>query len=327
MPIITPRGGGNENFNARLLKAGIKIMSEEDAKSQDIRPARIGLLNLMPAVAMEVTETQWLKWIGGQALLQIEPVLIKFDNDKRERDGSSRQKVLKRYTPFSEIVDKGLDGLIVTGDNLEIQQHIGFASRDPLPFEDIRYYEQLCKVIDWADENVGSTIYSCLGAHFALNYKYDLHREVGKEKIFGVYEHEKTNEFSEFTAGMNDTVKSPHSRWGNIAVDAVVKTERLSVLAINSYIGWLAIESINKANGIDLFLQGHPEYDKFDLHKEYQRDKFEGRSMPENYYKNNDPKKANVSLSWLTDARVLHENWIGQVYAKYSNPKSSQKEA
>lgn len=321
MPIITPRGGGNEKFNERLIKAGIKLISEEDAKSQDIRPARIGLLNLMPAPAMEVTEIQWLKWIGGQKLLQIEPVLIKFDNDKRERPGSSRQKVLKRYTPFSEVAIKGLDGLIVTGDNLEIQQHIGFASRAPLPFEDIRYYEQLCKVIDWADENVGSTIYSCLGAHFALNYKYGLPREVGKEKFFGVYEHEKTNNFSDFTTGMNDTIKSPHSRWGNITVDAVNSAEGLRTLAINSYVGWLAIESNNHANGKDLFLQGHPEYDEFDLHIEYQRDKSEGRSIPENYYKNNDPRKANVALSWLTDARILHENWIGQVYAKYSDPE------
>lgn len=320
MPIITPSGGGNEKFNERLVKAGIKLITEESAYSQDIRPARIGLLNLMPAPAMEVTETQWLKWIGGQALLQIEPVLIKFDADKREREGSSRQKVLKRYTPFSEVAINGLDGLIITGDNLEIQQHIGFASRAPLPFEDIRYYEQLCKVIDWADENVGSTIYSCLGAHFTLNYKYGLPREVGKEKIFGIYEHEKTNIYSEFTAGMSDTIKAPHSRWGNIPVSEARSIEGLKILAISSFAGWLAIESTNKTHGKDLYLQGHPEYDKYDLHTEYQRDKKEGRSIPENYYINNKPIKDNVRLSWLSDARVLHENWIGQVYAKYSKP-------
>jgi homoserine O-succinyltransferase len=317
MPIITPKGGGNEKFNERLAKAGIKIISEEDAKTQDIRPARIGLLNLMPAPAMEVTETQWLKWIGS-TLLQIEPVFIKFDNDKRENDGASRQKVLKRYTPFSEVAINGLDGLIITGDNLEIQQHVGFASRDPLPFEDIRYYKQLCEIIDWADKNVGSTIYSCLGAHFALNYKYGLNREVSNEKIFGIYEHARTSTISNFTAGMNDNIKSPHSRWGNIPVSRVDLIEELQVLAVNSSIGWLAIESTNKSQGKDLYLQGHPEYDQYDLHTEYQRDKKEGRAIPENYYANNDPKKEDVSLSWISDARVLHENWISHVYSQYS---------
>jgi homoserine O-succinyltransferase/O-acetyltransferase len=325
MPIIASASGGDQCLYERLEDAGVPLIDETAAKSQDIRPARIGIMNLMPAKAMEATETQWLRWIGSQALLQIEPVLIKFDGDKREEPGASRQEVLKRYTPFSEVAEGGLDGLIITGDNLEIRQHEGFssrdpASRDPLPFDEIRYYEQLREVIDWAENNVASTIYSCLAAHFALNYRHGLVREIGKEKIFGVFDHEVMDPASEFMRGMNDSIRSPHSRWGNTPAELVEDDKELRILAASARIGWLAVERFNRTGGTDLFLQGHPEYGRFELHSEYERDKPEGRKIPENYYTHDSGNPSDIRITWSTDARVFHENWVGHIYSRFSQP-------
>lgn len=319
MPIIVPSGGGDQCLFDRLEAAGVPLIDEESAKSQDFRPARIGLMNLMPAPAMEATEIQWLRWIGGQRLLQIEPVLIKFDDDDRERRGSSRENILGRYTPFSQAAEKGLDGLIITGDNLEIQQHVGLSTRKPLPFEKIRYYDQLREVVDWAGYNVRSTVYSCLAAHFALNYLHDLPRELGDEKVFGVYDHEVVGLTSSLMRGADDTFRSPHSRWGNTPLDKVASVNELKILAFSPQVGWLAIERTNRANGTDMFLQGHPEYDRLDLHREYLRDREGGRRIPAGYYNGDIPHAEHVNLTWSTDARMLHENWIGQLYAGYAN--------
>lgn len=193
MPIISP--DNDPCLQERLVGAGISVIDESAAASQDIRPARIGLLNLMPEAAMERTETQWLRWIGNQVLLQIKPVLIKFDDDRREDPGASRENILKRYTPFSQAADQGLDGLIVTGDNLEIRKHTGFSSFTPrdfevLPPDEIKYYRQLQEVMNWADKNVHSSFYSCLAGQLLLHHRYGLQREVGEQKIFGVYSHE-----------------------------------------------------------------------------------------------------------------------------------------
>lgn len=117
MPIIIPEGA--EYLGSRLDNAGAAVVSELAAAQQDIRPARIGLLNLMPAAAMERTEIQWLRYIS-HTVLQIDPVLIKFDDDFRERQGASRSRVLERYKRFSEVASEGLDGLVVTGDNIEL---------------------------------------------------------------------------------------------------------------------------------------------------------------------------------------------------------------
>lgn len=157
MPIVI--NAELQGLSNRLRHAGAVVLDEEQALKQDIRPARIGLLNLMPAPAMEATENQWLRYISN-TVLQIEPVLMKFDDDPRELDpGASRQKILERYTPFSEIKSLGLDGLIVTGDNLELRKE-NSTKHEALPFEEIKYGDSLKAIIDWAKENVFSTIYS-----------------------------------------------------------------------------------------------------------------------------------------------------------------------
>jgi homoserine O-succinyltransferase len=311
MPIIIP-DGELCGLQERLSNAGAAVLSEDQALHQDIRPARIALLNLMPAETMERTETQWLRYMS-HSVLQIEPVLLKFDDDVREREGASRASELCRYTPLKDIVGTAIDALIVTGDNLE-QREKPDGSLEPLPFEDITYAQQLVDVIDWARGNVRSTIYSCLASHFVLDYLYGLDREVGKSKIFGVYEHAVMHDVeSDLTEGVDDTIRAPHSRWGNIPVEAF-ETTPVEVLAANEQIGWLMAQDDNQAGGRDVFIQGHPEYDRNDLHFEHVRDGNFAQDCPENYY-SADGKPV---LSWANDARTIHTNWIASIYRHFS---------
>ena len=318
MPIIVPEGCSGDRLYSNLSEEAVPLLREEEAASRDIRPARIGLLNLMPAEAMQATETQWLRWMG-QSVLQIEPVLMKFDGDRREASGASRQEILADYLPFSRVADAGLDGLVVTGDNQEIEKHEGFSSgKSPREFEDLMYEKQLREVVDWARDNVGTTIYSCLGGHFALHHLYNLERKVDVDKkTFGVYRHDVVDEDSPFVRDMNSVIISPHSRWGNISVEEMERINELKVLAISQRVGWLLATSPNHAGGADLFVQGHPEYFKRDLDAEYRRDRENGQEVPQSYYEEDDPAKP-IEHSWRTDARALHGNVIAEIYERIS---------
>jgi homoserine O-succinyltransferase len=313
MPIIIPTGEMS-GLHERLSAAGAAVISQEQAEQQDIRPARIALLNLMPAEAMKRTETQWLQYMS-HSVLQIEPVLVKFDDDKRERVGASRAEVLNRYRPFREVADSQIDGLIVTGDNLELRQSPDADPTDPLPFEEISYAEQLADVIDWARSNVRSTIYSCLASHFVLDYLYGVEREVTGTKTFGVFDHRVDHTVeSEITLGLDDTFRAPHSRWGDVPVE-LLGTTAVRVLARNNAIGWLLAEDTNEAGGSDLYIQGHPEYDRCDLQIEHVRDGGLTQDQPEGYYS----PEGKPRLTWSNDARALHANWIASLYRHFSD--------
>lgn len=311
MPIVIPRG--EEGLGERLRQSGAAVIGEAAALHQDIRPARIGLLNLMPAATMESTEQQWLRYIS-HTVLQIEPVLMKFDDDFREREGASRSQILGRYQPLSSVAEQGLDGLIVTGDNLELKAGIDIAYDRPelLPFTDIQYAKPLAETIDWARSNVRSTVYSCLASHYALHHLFGIERQGGDRKIFGVFEHVLNRTDSNFTVGMDDTVAAPHSRWGDMPPEEL-ENAGIQLLAVSREVGWLLAQSKNQAGGDDLFIQGHPEYDRYDLHAEYQRDRDAGQKPPQNYYRAEQPR-----LTWVTDARALHGNWIASLYDSFS---------
>lgn len=313
MPIIIPSSDTN-GLHERLIEAGATVMSQSQAAGQDIRPARIALLNLMPADAMERTETQWLRYMS-HSILQIEPVLLKFDDDPRERAGASRADVLSHYQPFGEAADSKIDGLIVTGDNLELRNDSDSDAPELLPFDDISYASQLRHVIDWARSNVHSTIYSCLASHFAMDHLYGVEREVGRTKTFGVYKHRVSHTTaSELTAGMDDSIRAPHSRWGNIPTAALGETA-IGVLASNSKIGWLLAQDTNNAGGHDVYIQGHPEYDRLDLRAEHLRDGGADLGKPAGYYS----RSGQPRLTWANDARALHDNWITTLYHHFSN--------
>lgn len=306
MPIIIT-SKLNHTIEQRLAQAGAVTISQKKAQSQDIRPARIGILNLMPAEAMQATEVQWLRYMSN-TLLQIEPVFIKFDDDWRESKGSSRSQILADYLSFSEVKESGLDGLIVTGDNLELTAN----KSELLPLDQIRYAKQLEEVLQWAKSNVYSTIYSCLASHFALHYFHGLQRRPIKTKTFGVFTH-AVDTHSLFTQGVDDTMRAPHSRWGSIGAGELTGSG-VQILAQNTEVGWLLAQEKNQAKGYDLYIQGHPEYDRNDLKKEFQRDH---NTLPANYFRDNDPSQE-PALSWTNDARALHSNWITMLYTQFS---------
>jgi homoserine O-succinyltransferase len=310
MPIITPEN--DPGLFQRLEQAGAAVLTQEAAQAQDIRPARIGILNLMPATAMEATELQWLKNIS-HTVLQVEPVLLRFDDDHRTAPGSSRAEILKRYTTISEVEENGLDGLIVTGDNLELDPSHTKSPR-LLPFDQIKYAEQLRAVVNWADKEVKSTIYSCLASHFMLDHIYGLRRDTPSTKFFGVYDHTVNHDSTDLLiAGMDDVLRSPHSRWGNVPVEQIARYTDLEVLAVSEQVGWLILSGVSEYGNRRRFYQGHPEYDTADLQREHERDA--GSPAPENYYH---PITGQPQLTWANDRTVLHANFINDLYRNYS---------
>jgi homoserine O-succinyltransferase/O-acetyltransferase len=304
-------------FARRLDEAAIPHIDEAQAAQQDIYPLDVGLANLMPAPAMKATELQWFRWFGNHALLQIRPHFVKFDDDQRERSEASRAAILKRYTPLSEIADRGLHTLIVTGDNVETRDVNMAAGREPIKLEEITYKQKLDGLIEFS-ETVPVTIFSCLAAHYALHRIHGLDRKILDldKKISGVYQHEVTAPDSPLMRGMGDVVVSPHSRWGDISAEEVAKVPTLKLLAISSVVGWLALEERLPNGNLRIYLQGHPEYDKNDLDSEYKRDRSKDpqtATLPANYYPSDDCSKT-PECNWPPYARVLHENILGETY-------------
>ena len=317
MPIIIRE----EQFRlkSRLIKAGAIVLDDIDAANQKVRPARIGLINLMPAATMEVTELQWLRYMSNTAV-QIDPVLIKFDKDFRERAGASRANILTRYIPFSEAKKNGLDGLIITGGNLELANVQKGEQKIGLDFIEFKFYDQLRDIISWARSNVYSTIYSCIASHFALDQLFEMKRNIMPQKLFGVFDHEVHDTLSSpFTKGIDDIIRAPHARWGSVDISEFVNKD-IEVLASCKTAGWLIAQSRNSLGGHDMFLQGHPEYDRYDLHREFQRDWAigEAKSIPHGYYRNDNPASLS-QLTWANDARALHSNWIAAIYRHFSS--------
>lgn len=300
-------------FARRLDAEGIPHIDEAAAAEQEIHAINSGLANLMPAPAMKATELQWYRWFGGQSLIQIRPHFVKFDDDRRERDGASRTEILSGYTPLSVFREQGLDTLVVTGDNLETKEASFSSGREPLGYDEITYKEQLEELIAFS-EAVPVTIFSCLAAHFALHHLHGLDREIMEKKILGVFSHEVADPDSPLMRGMGDTMVSPHSRWGDIRTGDVEQVSELRVLAASEQAGWLALQEELPNGNLRIYLQGHPEYDKHDLDDEYKRDRGEeGVGLPQGYYPEDDCSKT-PECNWPPYARVLHENILGETY-------------
>lgn len=307
MPIVAPQETTDPQFFERLEACGALVIDQEAASHQDIRPARIGLLNLMPAAAMEGTELRWLR-LMSDSVLQVEPVLVKFDDDCREIMGSKRAPILQRYTPFAAVAEAGLDGLIISGDNQERRE-----DGSPRPFDELHYAKDLEQVIDWADESVGSIILSCLASHYALNRRHGITRTITDEKTLGVFDHRVT-EHTGVTDGLDDCLRAPHSRWGSVEA-TTLQAHDITILAHSDRAGWLLAEEPTGSGGTYTYIQGHPEYWRQDLHDEFARDQ---QQVPMDYYPNNDPSRQPF-LTWSNDAKAVFSNWIHSIYGSYSH--------
>ncbi len=279
-----------------LQKEGVMIMSNETAERQDIRPLRLGLLNLMPQKIQ--TETQFARLVGATPL-QIELVLISISNHKTKN--TSEEHMESFYKPFSEIKSENFDGLIITGAPIE-----------HLEFDQVTYWKELVEIFEWSQTNVHSTFAVCWGGMAMLNYFHNIRKYSLSQKAFGCFRHKNLMPQSPFLRGFSDDFIIPVSRWSTIKESDIYKRMDLEILITSNICGPCLIED-KKHNSLYLF--NHLEYDTNTLKEEYERDVSLNRkaSPPENYFPENNPLFAPENR-WRSHAHLLYGNWINQIY-------------
>ncbi|MDF2569243.1 MAG: metAA [Sporomusa sp.] len=289
MPIKIPNNLPAVNI---LEKENIFAMDEKRAYAQDIRPLRILLLNLMPTKI--VTETQMLRLLGNS------PLQVEFDfmyTATYEPKNTPHEHLVKFYETFDEVKDRKYDGMIITGAPVE-----------QIPFSEVVYWDELCKIMDWSRTNVYSTLHICWGAQAALYYHYGIPKYDLPQKMFGVFPHTVNIKEKMLFRGFDDVFYVPHSRHTEVRRSDIEKVARLSILSESEQAGIYAVTD-KKNRG--LFITGHPEYDPLTLKAEYDRDIGQGLpiNIPANYYPNDDPRQV-PAVRWRSAANLLFLNWL-----------------
>ena len=289
MPIKIP----NELPATRILEEeNIFVMTETRAITQDIRPLRILLLNLMPTKID--TETQLSRLLSNTPL-QVELYLMHTATHKSQN--VSEEHLTSFYRTFSEYKDEYFDGMVITGAPVE-----------KLEFEDVDYWDELCEIMEWSKSHVHSTFHICWGAQAGLYYHYGVQKHMLEQKMFGVFPHKADYVRSILLRGFDDVFPVPHSRHTTVLREDIEKVPELKILASSEESGVYAISS---KNGRQIFITGHSEYDRGTLEREYLRDKNAGLpiSVPKNYYPNDDDTKEPM-VSWRSHANLLYSNWL-----------------
>ena len=289
MPIIIPDGLPAKDI---LESENIFVMSQARAGSQDIRPLRIALLNLMPTKI--VTETQLSRLLGNTPL-QVRLELVQVSSHKSKN--TSAEHMLAFYKSFDEIADEYYDGMIITGAPVE-----------QLPFEQVDYWEELCRIMEWTKTHVHSTFHICWGAQAALFYHYGINKFPLEKKMFGIFPHKVTYKNSILMRGFDDEFFVPHSRHTTIRREDVADVPEIKILAESEEAGLYAMAT---KHGKQVFVTGHSEYDWDTLNKEYIRDKNAGLpiEVPKNYFPDDDDTKEPI-VRWKSHANLLFSNWL-----------------
>ncbi len=275
-----------------LESENIFVMDEGRAKSQDIRPLHIAILNLMPTKI--VTETQLLRLLSNTPL-QLEITLVQMKTHVSKHTPASYLKQF--YRTFDEIKNENFDGLIVTGAPVE-----------HLAFENVDYWDELCELFDWSRSHVHSNLMICWGAQAGLYYYYGIPKRELQEKLSGVYAHKILKPKHELVRGFDEVFWAPHSRYTTVSVDDVKRHEKLELVSASDLAGAFLIVSRSRRN---VFVTGHVEYDANTLKLEYERDLKKGLSpkIPEHYFPENDPARRPQSI-WRSSAHLLFSNWL-----------------
>ena len=270
----------------QLEAENIFVMTHERAITQDIRPLKIIILNLMPTKIE--TETQLLRLLGNTPL-QVDIELL--------RAATPLDHLTTFYKTFEEIKNNYYDGMIITGAPVELME-----------FEDVDYWDELCSIMEWSKHNVYSTFHICWGAQAGLYYHYGIPKYTLDEKLSGVYVHRIMNTFHPLMRGFDDKILIPHSRYTGNHRSEIRKHEELEILASSNIAG---VAIVANKNGRQFFISGHAEYDRNTLANEYFRDRSKGINpeLPYNYFPGNDPR-ALPSLSWRSYATILYSNWL-----------------
>ena len=289
MPIKIP----NDLPATKILESeNIFVMPETRATTQDIRPLKIIILNLMPTKV--VTETQLLRLLGNSPL-QVDIELLKMATHHSKN--TSEEHLTKFYKTFDEIKDERFDGMIVTGAPVEL-----------LEYEEVDYWDELCSVFKWAKKHVYSTMFICWGAQAGLYYRYGIEKHNLPKKLFGIFNHKIVNNKHPLMRGFDDYFLIPHSRYTGVRSEDIEKQEELIILATSKAAGAAIVCS---KNGREFYLFGHCEYDYDTLAKEYYRDvKKELKiDIPYNYFPDNNVNRKPV-MTWKSHASLLFMNWL-----------------
>jgi len=275
-----------------LQNENIFVMTERRALSQDIRPLRILLLNLMPTKIQ--TETQLARLLGNTPL-QVELELMHTSTHKSKN--TSQEHLLAFYKTFDEVRHEKFDGLIITGAPVE-----------HLPFEEVQYWQELCDIMEWSKTHVFSTFHICWAAQAALYYHYGINKYPLDKKLFGVFPHRVEYKNPILFRGFDDTFMAPHSRHTTIRREDVEKVPEIKILASSEEAG---IYALMTERGQQVFITGHSEYDPDTLKNEYLRDKNAGLpiELPKNYFPNDDDSLPPIN-SWRAHANLLYMNWL-----------------
>ncbi len=275
-----------------LESENIFVMDEKRALSQDIRPLQILILNLMPL--KEDTETQLLRALSNTPL-QVDCTFLMVSSHTSKNTSASH--INKFYLTFEDVRRRKWDGMIITGAPVELME-----------FEEVTYWEELKKIMEWTKTHVHSTFHICWGAQAALYYHYGIPKYKRDKKLSGVYRHKVLHHRVPLVRGLDDYVMVPHSRNTEVRSDDVLNQPELNLLVESPEAGvFLAM----KRDGSQIFVQGHPEYDRMTLNNEYHRDVKRGLNpeIPQNYYEDDNPFNKPI-LSWRTVANTIYANWL-----------------
>lgn len=289
MPI---RVHGDLPAKAVIEKENIFIMDETRAISQDIRPLEIAILNLMPI--KHETEIQLLRALSNTPL-QVNITFVCVESHTSKNTPASHLNQF--YEKFTDIKNRKFDGLIITGAPVE-----------QIPFEEVNYWEELKCIMEWSKTNVTSTLHICWGAQAGLYYHYGIEKKLLDKKLFGIFEHKVLHRKVPLVRGFDDVFCAPHSRHTALDDDAIRVNDKLKVLAESDEAGVFIVIA---DDGKQIFVTGHPEYDRNTLDIEYRRDLDKGLpiEMPKNYYPEDDLNNKPL-LTWRGHANGLYTNWL-----------------
>ncbi|MGB3884636.1 homoserine O-succinyltransferase [Gordonia sp. (in: high G+C Gram-positive bacteria)] len=289
MPVNIPR---DLPARAILEDEGIFVMSDERARTQDIRPMRIAILNLMPT--KEATETQLLRVLGSTPL-QVEVTLLHMASHSSRNTPPEHLEAF--YTTFADVEDQYFDGMIITGAPIEL-----------LKFEDVDYWPEMVQILDWTRQHVYSTLHICWGAQAALYHHHGVQKYELPSKLSGIFEHRVVRPESALLRGLDDSLTVPQSRHTGVHAADLESAGTVEVLAVGDDAGVLLATTPDLRQ---VFITGHPEYDRDTLDREYKRDAEAGLSpaLPENYYPDDDPSRE-PAVTWRSYGVMLYANWL-----------------
>lgn len=279
-----------------LSEEGVMVISDTKAARQDIRPLRIGLLNLMPKKIQ--TENQFARLIGATPL-QIELHLIRMT--EHQTKNTAAEHMAEFYRPFQDVIDERFDGLIITGAPIE-----------HLPFEEVGYWDELCQVIDWTQTNVHSTFGVCWGGMAMINRFHGVRKHMLGAKAFGCFRHTNLAPQSPYLRGFSDDCVIPVSRWTEMRQDEIDAADGLTTLLGSDEVGPCLVQDPGHRA---LYIFNHFEYDSDTLKQEYDRDAASGApiEVPCNYYPDDNPGALPMNR-WRSHAHLLYGNWINEIY-------------